>query len=127
MAHYLQSITPCLALGGELVYHRRPGEEGTVMSLAGKYTCESRGRGWGRVQRPAFHMPHAPLVFCAPPHSLTVNNWLATVTLGQAGMHATYYHKASDQVSRARDPLRGRTSRARAARRQSARESGLGS
>lgn len=37
------------------------------MSLAGKYTCESRGRGWGRVQRPAFHMPHAPLVFCAPP------------------------------------------------------------
>lgn len=41
MAHYLQSITPCLALGGELVYHRRPGEEGAVMSLAGKYTCES--------------------------------------------------------------------------------------
>ncbi|XP_046507394.1 mitochondrial import receptor subunit TOM40 homolog [Equus quagga] len=66
VAHYLQSITPCLALGGELVYHRRPGEEGTVMSLAGKYT---------------------------------LNNWLATVTLGQAGMHATYYHKASDQVS----------------------------
>lgn len=56
-----------------------------------------------------------------------MNNWLATVTLGQAGMHATYYHKASDQVSRARDPLRGRTSRARAARRRSARESGLGS
>lgn len=28
-----------------------------------------------------------------------MNNWLATVTLGQAGMHATYYHKASDQVS----------------------------
>ncbi|KAK2500001.1 hypothetical protein MC885_004231 [Smutsia gigantea] len=65
VAHYLQSITPCLALGGELVYHRRPGEEGTVMSLAGKYT---------------------------------LNNWLATVTLGQAGMHATYYHKASDQL-----------------------------
>ncbi|XP_044615529.2 mitochondrial import receptor subunit TOM40 homolog isoform X1 [Equus asinus] len=65
VAHYLQSITPCLALGGELVYHRRPGEEGTVMSLAGKYT---------------------------------LNNWLATITLGQAGMHATYYHKASDQL-----------------------------
>nr|KAF6408788.1 hypothetical protein HJG63_000130 [Rousettus aegyptiacus] len=65
VAHYLQSITPCLALGGELVYHRRPGEEGTVMSLAGKYT---------------------------------LNNWLATVTLGQAGMHATYYHKASNQL-----------------------------
>ncbi|XP_051845395.1 mitochondrial import receptor subunit TOM40 homolog [Antechinus flavipes] len=65
VAHYLQSITPCLALGGELVYHRRPGEEGTVMSLAGKYT--------------------------AP-------NWLATLTVGQAGAHATYYHKASDQL-----------------------------
>ncbi|XP_065144202.1 mitochondrial import receptor subunit TOM40B [Paramisgurnus dabryanus] len=38
VAHYLQSITPSLALGGELVYHRRPGEEGTVMSLAGRYT-----------------------------------------------------------------------------------------
>uniref|UniRef100_A0A2I3HVY7 Translocase of outer mitochondrial membrane 40 n=1 Tax=Nomascus leucogenys TaxID=61853 RepID=A0A2I3HVY7_NOMLE len=65
VAHYPHSITPCLALGGELVYHRRPGEKGTVMSLAGKYT---------------------------------LNNWLATVTLGQAGMHATYYHKASDQL-----------------------------
>ncbi|XP_054964532.2 mitochondrial import receptor subunit TOM40 homolog [Pan paniscus] len=65
VAHYLQSITPCLALGRELVYHQQPGEEGTVMSLAGKYT---------------------------------LNNWLATVTLGQAGMHATYYHKASDQL-----------------------------
>uniref|UniRef100_A0A8C5WTG9 Translocase of outer mitochondrial membrane 40 n=1 Tax=Laticauda laticaudata TaxID=8630 RepID=A0A8C5WTG9_LATLA len=65
VAHYLQSITPCLALGGELVYHRRAGEEGTVMSLAGKYT--------------------------AP-------NWIATLTVGQAGAHATYYHKASDQL-----------------------------
>lgn len=46
MAHYLQSITPCLALGGELVYHRRPGEEGTVMSLAGKYTREPGARLW---------------------------------------------------------------------------------
>lgn len=88
----------------------------------------SLGAGGGAgVQGPAFHMPHAPLVICAPPHSLTVNNWLATVTLGQAGMHATYYHKASDQVSRARDPLRGRALRARAARHQHARESGLGS
>lgn len=38
VAHYLQSITPALALGGELVYHRRPGEEGSVMSLVGRYT-----------------------------------------------------------------------------------------
>lgn len=38
VAHYLQSITPALALGGELVYHQRPGEEGTVTSLLGRYT-----------------------------------------------------------------------------------------
>lgn len=42
VAHYLQSITPALALGGELVYHRRPGEEGTVMSLVGRYTGETQ-------------------------------------------------------------------------------------
>lgn len=65
VAHYMQSITPSLALGGELVYHRRPGEEGTVMSLAGRYTA---------------------------------SNWTGTLTLGQAGAHATYYHKANDQL-----------------------------
>ncbi|XP_069630716.1 LOW QUALITY PROTEIN: mitochondrial import receptor subunit TOM40 homolog [Haliaeetus albicilla] len=65
VAHYLQSITPTLALGGELVYHRRPGEEGTVVSLAGRYT--------------------------AP-------NWIGTLTVGQAGAHATYYHRANEQL-----------------------------
>ena len=42
VTHYLQSITPDLALGGELVYHRRPGEEGAVMSLVGRYTGETQ-------------------------------------------------------------------------------------
>ncbi|XP_019751717.1 mitochondrial import receptor subunit TOM40 homolog isoform X2 [Hippocampus comes] len=65
VAHYLQSITPALALGGELVYHRRPGEEGTVTSLLGRYTGD---------------------------------NYVATLTLGGAGCHATYYHKANDQL-----------------------------
>ncbi|CAL8292393.1 unnamed protein product [Merluccius merluccius] len=65
VSHYLQSITPSLALGGELVYHRRPGEEGTVMSLAGRYTG---------------------------------NNFIATLTLGGAGAHASYYHRANDQL-----------------------------
>ena len=51
VAHYLQSITTALALGGELVYHRRPGEEGAVLSLAGRYTGTApwaglRGEGW---------------------------------------------------------------------------------
>uniref|UniRef100_A0A3B4AGS9 Uncharacterized protein n=1 Tax=Periophthalmus magnuspinnatus TaxID=409849 RepID=A0A3B4AGS9_9GOBI len=65
VAHYLQSITPSLALGGELVYHRRPGEEGSVMSLVGRYTG---------------------------------SNYVATLTLGGAGAHASYYHKANDQL-----------------------------
>ncbi|KAJ8388854.1 hypothetical protein AAFF_G00126100 [Aldrovandia affinis] len=65
VAHYLQSITPTLALGGELVYHRRPGEEGTVISLVGRYTG---------------------------------TNYTATLTLGQAGAHASYYHKANEQL-----------------------------
>ncbi|XP_030597643.1 mitochondrial import receptor subunit TOM40B isoform X1 [Archocentrus centrarchus] len=65
VAHYLQSITSALALGGELVYHRRPGEEGSVMSLVGRYTG---------------------------------NNYIATLTLGSAGAHASYYHKANDQL-----------------------------
>ena len=38
VAHYLQSLSPALVLGGELVYHRRPGEEGTVTSLVGRYS-----------------------------------------------------------------------------------------
>uniref|UniRef100_A0A4W5PQL0 Translocase of outer mitochondrial membrane 40 homolog (yeast) n=1 Tax=Hucho hucho TaxID=62062 RepID=A0A4W5PQL0_9TELE len=65
VAHYLQSISPTLALGGELVYHRRPGEEGAVTSLMGRYTG---------------------------------NNYVATFTLGGAGAHATYYHRANDQL-----------------------------
>ena len=38
VAHFLQSVTPRLVLGGEMVYHRRPGEEGAILTLAGKYT-----------------------------------------------------------------------------------------
>ncbi|CAN9503537.1 unnamed protein product [Ophioblennius macclurei] len=65
VTHYLQSITSNLALGGELVYHRRPGEEGAVMSLVGRYTGI---------------------------------NYVATLTLGSAGAHASYYHRANDQL-----------------------------
>nr|XP_040021278.1 mitochondrial import receptor subunit TOM40 homolog isoform X2 [Gasterosteus aculeatus aculeatus] len=65
VGHYLQSITPALAMGGEVVYHRRPGEEGAVTSLLGRYTGD---------------------------------NCIATLTLGGAGAHATYYHKANDQL-----------------------------
>uniref|UniRef100_A0A6I8MY58 Translocase of outer mitochondrial membrane 40 like n=1 Tax=Ornithorhynchus anatinus TaxID=9258 RepID=A0A6I8MY58_ORNAN len=39
VAHFLQSLTRRLVLGGELVYHRRPGEEGAILTLAGKYSA----------------------------------------------------------------------------------------
>ncbi|XP_057584725.1 mitochondrial import receptor subunit TOM40B isoform X3 [Hippopotamus amphibius kiboko] len=39
VAHFLQSLTHRLVLGGELVYHRRPGEEGAILTLAGKYSA----------------------------------------------------------------------------------------
>ncbi|KAM9737162.1 mitochondrial import receptor subunit TOM40B [Menidia menidia] len=65
VSHYLQSITPALALGAELVYHRRPAEEGCVLSLVGRYTGKS----------------------C-----------IATLTVGSAGAHASYYHRANEQL-----------------------------
>lgn len=59
VAHFLQSLTHRLVLGGELVYHRRPGEEGAILTLAGKYSGMGeknvRGRrnsGFGWVSWP---------------------------------------------------------------------------
>ncbi|XP_064138926.1 mitochondrial import receptor subunit TOM40B isoform X2 [Loxodonta africana] len=65
VAHFLQSLTHRLVLGGELVYHRRPGEEGAILTLAGKYK--------------AVH-------------------WEATLNVGSGGAHASYYHRANEQV-----------------------------
>ncbi|KAM4724909.1 mitochondrial import receptor subunit TOM40B isoform 1-T2 [Anableps anableps] len=65
ITHYLQSITAALALGGELVYQRRPGNEATVLSLVGRYTG---------------------------------SNFIGALTLGSAGAHASYYHRANDQL-----------------------------
>ncbi|XP_068851209.1 mitochondrial import receptor subunit TOM40B isoform X2 [Aphelocoma coerulescens] len=65
VAHFLQSVTARLVLGGELVYHRRPGEEGAILTLAGKYA--------------------------AP-------NWVTTLNVGYGGAHASYYHRANEQV-----------------------------
>ncbi|XP_077743375.1 mitochondrial import receptor subunit TOM40B isoform X1 [Canis aureus] len=61
----LGSLTHRLVLGGELVYHRRPGEEGAILTLAGKYS--------------AVH-------------------WVATLNVGSGGAHASYYHRANEQV-----------------------------
>ncbi|KAM6229309.1 mitochondrial import receptor subunit TOM40B isoform 1-T1 [Spheniscus humboldti] len=66
VAHFLQSITSRLVLGGEMVYHRRPGEEGAILTLAGKYTALK---------------------------------WVATLNVGYGGAHASYYHRANEQVS----------------------------
>ncbi|XP_039578143.1 mitochondrial import receptor subunit TOM40B isoform X5 [Passer montanus] len=65
VAHFLQSVTARLVLGGELVYHRRPGEEGAILTLAGKYSA-----------------PH----------------WVTTLNVGYGGAHASYYHRANEQV-----------------------------
>ncbi|KAM6395179.1 mitochondrial import receptor subunit TOM40B isoform 1-T1 [Rhynochetos jubatus] len=65
VAHFLQSVTPRLVLGGEMVYHRRPGEEGAILTLAGKYTALK---------------------------------WVATLNVGYGGAHASYYHRANEQV-----------------------------
>lgn len=46
VAHFLQSITHRLVLGGELVYHRRPGEEGAILTLAGKYSGMGPSEWW---------------------------------------------------------------------------------
>ncbi|KAE8588712.1 hypothetical protein XENTR_v10022707 [Xenopus tropicalis] len=65
VTHFLQSITPRLVLGGELVYHQRMGEEGAIFTMAGKYS--------------------------AP-------NWVATLNIGYGGAHASYYHRANEQI-----------------------------
>ncbi|KAM9294026.1 mitochondrial import receptor subunit TOM40B [Gastrophryne carolinensis] len=65
VTHFLQSITPRLVLGGELVYHQRMGDEGAILTLAGKYSAE---------------------------------NWVATLNVGYGGAHASYYHRANDQI-----------------------------
>ncbi|KAF3840831.1 hypothetical protein F7725_006693 [Dissostichus mawsoni] len=38
VAHFLQSVTSGLVLGGELVYHRGRAEEGGILTLAGQYS-----------------------------------------------------------------------------------------
>lgn len=37
--------------------------------------------------------------------SLIGDNYVATLTLGGAGAHATYYHKANDQVQSCRNEI----------------------
>ena len=41
VAHFLQSVSSQLVLGGELVYHRGRAEEGGILTLAGQYSGDS--------------------------------------------------------------------------------------
>ncbi|NXT70423.1 TM40L protein, partial [Chaetops frenatus] len=92
VAHFLQSVTARLVLGGELVYHRRPGEEGAILTLAGKYTGRDiLGALWGRLRD----------VTAVPPRrwfSVAAPNWVTTLNVGYGGAHASYYHRANEQV-----------------------------
>lgn len=40
VAHFLQTVSSGLVLGGELVYHRGRAEEGGILTLAGQYSSE---------------------------------------------------------------------------------------
>lgn len=66
--HYLQAVTPRLALGSELAYQKGPaipGGEIALLSLAARYATE---------------------------------NYQCTGTLGVSGVHLCYYQKASKQL-----------------------------
>ncbi|NXY26683.1 TM40L protein, partial [Atrichornis clamosus] len=92
VAHFLQSVTARLVLGGELVYHRRPGEEGAILTLAGKYTGRAAARG---------HRGDAGDPPAVPPQrwaSVAAPRWVTTLNVGYGGAHASYYHRANEQV-----------------------------
>lgn len=103
VAHFLQSVTQRLVLGGELVYHRRPGEEGAILTLAGKYSgtepTETVVRGsdsglfWGSLPLSTAVTVFFPSVFLPP-----AVHWVATLNVGSGGAHASYYHRANEQV-----------------------------
>lgn len=107
VAHFLQSLTHRLVLGGELVYHRRPGEEGAILTLAGKYSGTGRstvGKGRG-VSGLCLCPPLTPMSPCAWVF-LTALHWVATLNVGSGGAHASYYHKANEQVRLRLSPSR---------------------
>lgn len=66
--HYLQNVSPTVALGAEMLYQRGPqipGGELAMLSLAGRYTSP---------------------------------NYTISGTMGAAGIHACYYHKQSENL-----------------------------
>ncbi|XP_054164362.1 mitochondrial import receptor subunit TOM40 homolog 1-like [Oppia nitens] len=69
VSHYLQNVTPNVALGGELAYQcgpHVPGNEVAVLSLAGRYTSP--------------------------------NNYILSGTLSNSGAHLCYYQKGGENI-----------------------------
>lgn len=76
------------------------------MSLVGKYT----GATWEGVSV-EFTSTDVDFFFFLPVSfsSSTGSNYIATLTMGSAGAHASYYHKANDQVTVRLLPLQSPT------------------
>lgn len=89
VTHYLQSITPSLALGGELAYQRGPGVPGghiAVLSAAGRYT-NGESTISGSLGR-----------FFFWDAELAVRSVNFSVLSGLAGCHLCFHQKASQQL-----------------------------
>jgi len=98
VAHFLQSVSSGLVLGGELVYHRGRAEEGGILTLAGQYSSEilllfvSPWPLFCLIQQQFSPFFSFCLWLRAGP------NWVATLNAGKGGAHASYYHRANKQV-----------------------------
>lgn len=66
--HYLQSITSNLALGAELAYQRGP------------------------------QVPTGEIAVLSAAARYTAKDWVASGTLGQAGLHCCFWQRASEQL-----------------------------
>lgn len=97
VAHFLQSVSSGLVLGGELVYHRGRAEEGGILTLAGQYSSKR-----SRIFNTSAILPQVSvLLYCVLSVVLSEGpNWVATLNAGKGGAHASYYHRVNKQVVR---------------------------
>ncbi|MGH0178225.1 UNVERIFIED_CONTAM: hypothetical protein FKN15_077414 [Acipenser sinensis] len=79
VAHFLQSVSPQLVLGGELVYHRGRAEEGGIMTLAGQYS----GPNWVATLNAGNGGAHASYYHRANKQPCTVSMMFPGVSLVQ--------------------------------------------
>ncbi|CAG00497.1 unnamed protein product, partial [Tetraodon nigroviridis] len=95
VAHFLQSVSSGLVLGGELVYHRGRAEEGGILTLAGQYSSKCL-----RIFNTSAILPQVSvLLYCVLSAVLSEGpNWVATLNAGKGGAHASYYHRVNKQI-----------------------------